>query len=364
MLGFNPAPGFNRVNPAPRNGPIRSVSAADNVGADMRRGDRAPGVTVTLISVEPMYTSAAEIQADLNNNGFVKLQSGTIDIDTTITLRFGQTLRGDSQGGTILNYTGAGSWCIQFGVVGQSNYGCYLEDLTVHGGGVHIQQMGQHCAITNVTARSGPSHGFYFNAAASYIGERLVMKGCHGTDNRGSGLAMVVGSGGSIHGVDVVDCLFDYNDSYGGLFETVTDTGTLLLVQVKGTTFRENCQGDIATAEVYIHGYANLLNFVDVDIETLDTKVITGLWAGRRTFTATRYPSYMYLKNVSIDCGDDAGVNPNPRAIDFDYAYAATFEGITLVQDAANIYYRSLGDNYVPINVNPELPAGSRIVVY
>ena len=250
LLGFDPNAGPKAPNPVAERD-IVSLDGAAIIRPDTRRGDREQLTQVTTVSAYTQYTSADQIQTELDANRPVNLQPGIVTLDKPITVSFNNLLRGHPEGTTI-NYTGTGSYAILFGESGVSLYDCYVSNFKLYGGGIRIDKAGPASAISNVDVYNAPEHGFFFNGA-TYAGERISLYSCSATGCAGDGLHVV---GYDLHGFLANKFTASQNMQHGIYLDASSSAvGNSINNAISNCTVTYNCQDGVTDSEIFIYGY-------------------------------------------------------------------------------------------------------------
>lgn len=291
-----------------------------------RHGGAAQGVS-----------SARQIQATLDANGFCQLGAGTYTLDAPIRLRAGQRLLGVGPA-TKLDYRGTTPWAVVFGEREKPNYACHLERLSIRGGGVLCENIAQHCTIEGVWVSEAPLDGVRIEGE----GERIVLRDVVSWQNGGAGFAVRTDSANN--GVLFDHCNAQGNRGSGMLFETTDRDGELTACVVRDCTIQSNGTGG-AAAEVLLRGYVNVLRIENTWIERAARGGAAGV--GLRTeaveFPArdgkdpvTRFPGRLTITGTTV-------IALLPRAVELAPCFDCAIEQLWATPASSKVLWRSEG---------------------
>lgn len=281
--------------------------------------------------------SAAEIQAALDRDGYCFVPPGKHRLERPLRMRPGQRLTGGGFA-SVLEYEGPGNIALYFGEHETYNYGCYLDNLQIVGGGVVCERFGQHCAIEKVWIMKAPGDGLVVDG----IGDKMVFRDVISYGCRGAGIA--IRSSGSNNGLLLDHCNSQSNGGPGLVLETTAPNGLLNMTVIRDCTIQGNGDDGRTTAEVIVRGYVGSPRFENTWIENSKLKVGVRTEASRPfeqpdgAAPLVRRPSRVLFTGNSTIAGP-------PRAIEFADCFECEIEQLNITPSAtARIYWKSAGD--------------------
>ncbi len=241
--------------------PAPSATTAD--------GEPAPGLTPETLADLPTFTPVVEgrvydartIQALLDQQGFCQLPPGTHTIRDPIRLGPNQRLTGCGRA-SVLKFAGTGDWAVVFGDEKKANYGCYLDNVAIAGGGVLCRRFGQHCGIDRVWIVEAPGDGLRIEG----IGDKFLVRDVVAYGNKGNGIALR--SPVTNNGLTLDHCNAQNNGGHGLLLESITWGGALAKAVVRDCTIQGNGKAGKVRAEVMVRGWVQLLRLENIWIES------------------------------------------------------------------------------------------------
>lgn len=216
----------------------------------------------------------------------------TYNLDFSIQLGPGQTLEGCGYS-TVLNYRGPGGIAILYGAINfeSSNYGCYLMNLAVRGGGVHVRRFGQHCGIDKVWVIDAPQAGFLVEGA----GDRFLIRDCVAW---ACGTGFLIRTTYSVNGLILEHCNAQACDGPGLVCETFGSfPAHLSEMVIRDFTCQGNCRATSEGAEIILRGAVAECRIQHAYIECVDA--VTAIRCEPQYFPdrpAPRVPINLYIE--------------------------------------------------------------------
>lgn len=278
---------------------------------------------------------ARTIQAQLERTGFCGLPPGEHHINAPIRLGPNQRLSGAGPA-SILKYEGPGEWAIVFGKQDEFNYGCYLDNLKIVGGGVKCERIGQHCLIERLWISQAPGDGLRVEGIGDLMAFRDIV--CWG--NKGSGIA--VRCGVTQNRVIFDHCSAQANHGHGLLMETITPNGNFTKAVLRDCTFQSNGLGGRVREEVLLRGWITMVRFQNVWIE--NAKLPVGLRteaSGPLSRVAQPAEKSITRRPGRIVVEGNSTIALMPRSIEFVDCFDCQIEQLSISPDAARVYWKS-----------------------
>lgn len=288
------------------------------------------------VAAQNPASTARNIQQTLDSTGFCQLGAGTYNIDTPIRLKAGQRMVGVGFA-TKLVYTGVSPWAVVFGEREKPNYGCYLDDILISGGGLLCESFGQHCAVERVWVTKSRGDGVRIEG----LGERLILRDVISWENAVDGFSLRTGD--TINGIVFDHCNAQNNGGYGFRLETLTANSELVGTVIRDATIQANGKSGSVTAEVLIQGYVNVTRIENVWIENeprFSPSVSTGIRSIAVAFPnaggepVVRRPNRLAIDGASV-------ISLLPRAMEVIDCYDCAIEQLWVSPASAKVYWKS-----------------------
>jgi hypothetical protein len=291
------------------------------------------GATVADAQAPAVYT-ADRIQSELDEYGYCQLPPGKHRLDRPIELRARQRLCGSGPA-SILEYVGPGDWAVLFGDRGAPNYACYLDSLTLSGGGLWCRRFAQHCGVDQVWVSGAPSDGVRIDG----IGDKFLLRDVVSYGNTGHGFALRAAA--SNNGLTLDHCNAQANGGHGVLMETLSWGGTLYQTVLRDCTVQGNGAAGRVDCDVLVRGYVGALRVESTWIES--TFCAVGL---RTVGRLERHPSTgkESLRFPRILITGNSVVSLADRALEFVDCWQCEIEQLDARPAAARVYWRSRPD--------------------
>ncbi|MFN0136570.1 MAG: right-handed parallel beta-helix repeat-containing protein [Phycisphaerae bacterium] len=285
-----------------------------------------------VVAQTEVWTSL-RIQQELDTRGVCQLPAGNHNINVPIRLRAGNRLVGTGYN-TRLNYTGGGPIAIVFGEVGAHNFACYLDNISLLGGGVKVAAYAQHCAIERVWINGSSGDGLRIDG----VGERLKVSHVICWDNAGHGFA--VRSTGSNNGVFFDHCSAQENGGFGLYLETAAQNASLNGCVVRDCTFQSNGDGGQVYAEVLIRGFVGATRFENVWIENTAPHMRVGIRTEGISYAQPTGGPIVRRPGRVVFVGNNT-ISLMPRAIEFVDCFECVIDQLQAAPATAQVRWRS-----------------------
>lgn len=309
--------GANQVNSDP-NDPASGGSGPNFLGAG---GGYASGGSNGAGGGDPQPTAplvgiSGDIQAALDTVGYYYIPPGLHSLEAPIILRANTRLEGAGLRST-LRYIGPGNFAIQMGELNVPIYGAYLSDFAVQGGGLHVVNMAQTCAVERVWFSEAPADGVLIDG----MGERLIFRDVVAWGNAGNGFA--VRQIGAVNGIVWDHCNAQNNGKYGVLLEGVGSLAEIRNLVFRDCTVQSNAMLAGHDSEIMIRGLVRMIRFENLWIENP-----RGLRCGIRTESVTIGTNVIHPGRVVI--AGTSVINLVPNALEFDTCYDCRVEQLDM----------------------------------
>lgn len=277
--------------------------------------------------------TSQRIQQELDARGVCQLPAGIHSLDVPVRLRASDRLVGTGYN-TRLNYTGEGSYAVLFGQPGEHNFACYLDNLSIIGGGVKVEVFAQHCAIERVWISGSPGDGLRIEGE----GERLKVSHLISWGNQGHGI--VVRSSGSNNGVFFDHCNAQSNGGFGLYLETAAQNASLNGCVVRDCTFQNNGVNEQVSTEVLIRGFVGATRFENVWIENTAPHMRVGLRTEGIGYQQPGGGTLVRRPGRVVFVGNNT-ISLLARAIEFVDCYECVIEQLQASPSTSHVRWRS-----------------------
>lgn len=178
------------------------------------------------------YSTASALQAAIDSaseGGTITLDSGTVNIEKTIYITKGITLKGAGRDATILKGSGSVRVISCDTTSATSSKKITIQDLTIRDGHASVKGAGLYAENTDIVVEN-----------CLFTSNDVVANTSDNEGSRGGGMTVFISS--DTHTAAVKDCLFDGNqvDAQGGGLWVKTDNSGVLDISVEDTTFKNN----------------------------------------------------------------------------------------------------------------------------
>lgn len=291
-------------------------------------------------SAQDPTATARQIQQSLDSTGFCQLGAGTYSIDAPIRLKAGQRLAGVGFATKIV-YVGISPWAVVFGEREKPNYACYLDNLSIQGGGVLCESLSQTCAIERVWVSKSRADGLRIEGA----GERIVLRDVVSWENAGDGL--VVRCPDTNNGILFDHCNAQGNTGHGVRLETAAPNGELLGTVLRDCTIQGNGRGGGAAAEVLIQGYVNVTRIENTWIERSERyspNMKTGVRTVAASFPGENGAAAVVRRPGRLAIGGASVISLMPRAMEWVDCVDCAIEQLWATPATSKVHWKS-GDD-------------------
>lgn len=191
------------------------------------------------------------IQTLLDTLGYARLEARAYTLCDPLVLTASMTLEGSGKM-TFLRWTGPGDYAVYIGDETQTNFGCYLRDLTIEDGGLFVARGAPSSSIERVWVTGAPADGVHVNA----VGQWTVFRDVISRTSAKAGFR--VATSGSNSGFVFDHCHSQSNNGAGMVIETTGPTGNIQNISLRDCIFEGNGRDPLQRdAEVLLYGYVN-----------------------------------------------------------------------------------------------------------